>query len=245
MSYKQGYSSIEIDSGLRTYMLSVYKYMCSALFTSAVAAFLTANVSFIRDMMFITNPYGMLGMTKLGILVSLSPMGIALYFFLKQETMRLDTARNMFWAYSILTGMSLASVCFAFTGESVVVTFLVCASLFGLMSLYGHVTKKDLTAFGSFLLMGLWGLVIASVISLILPNNSTLNFVTSVLGVAIFTGIVAYDTQRIKSYYYSSSHSSEDLHKVAIIGAFVLYLDVLNMFLYLLRFFGVSSRNSD
>ena len=140
----------------------------------------------------------------------------------------------LFWVYATLIGMSLASLGFVYTGASITKTFLICSAMFGGMSLYGYSTKKDLTSMGSFLFMGLIGLVIASLIN-ILFRSPAIEFALSFLGVLIFTGLIAYDTQKLKSLYYQGTDTEG---KIGIMAAFTLYLDFINLFIYLLRFFG-------
>ncbi len=137
--------------------------------------------------------------------------------------------------------MSLSVLSFIYTADSIASTFFVCASVFGAMSLYGYTTKRDLTSIGSFMVMGLFGIIIASIVNIFL-QNPLVYFATSILGVVIFIGLIAWDTQKIKAYYYSVG-SAEMKQKVAILGAFVLYLDFINLFLYLLRFLGSTRKN--
>ncbi len=234
----------ELNEGLRAYILRVYNYMCSGLALSAIAAFATINVHPIRDLLFVVDGFGVLRTTTtLGMVVTFAPVAIALYFFFAQQRMSLEAAKYLFWVYSALTGMSLASIGFLYTAESVIVTLFVCAALFLVMSIYGHVTGSDLTSMGSFLMMALWGIIIAGLANMFL-KSAALGFAASVIGVFVFTGLIAYDTQKIKSYYWAYERAGpQEAGKVAVLGAFMLYLDVINLFLHLLRFFGVSRRS--
>lgn len=234
-------AGLQVDEGLRAYMLRVYNYLCAGLALSAATCFAAINVDLIRNALFSSDFYGNVSMTGLGLVVSLAPIGICLYFFFRQNAMSVEKARLFFWLYAALSGMSLAPVGLSYTGESLATTLCVCASVFGVMSIYGNTTKRDLTSLGSFLIMGIWGLVVASICSLVFSASPVVNFISSVLGVLIFTGITAYDTQKIKSYYYMAGDGMES--RMAIVGAFILYLDVVNLFLHMLRFFGVSRRN--
>lgn len=166
----------------------------------------------------------------------IAPIGIALYFFMGFGKMSLDTAKVLFWIYAALTGMSLSSLGLVYTGESIARTFFICAAVFGGMSLYGYTTNRDLTSMGSFLIMGVFGLVIVSLVNIFL-KSSAISFATSIIGVGIFMGLTAWDTQKIKSMYFMYG-GGEAGQKMSIMGAFTLYLDFINLFLYLLRFFG-------
>lgn len=225
------------DEGLRSYMLKIYNYMALALLITSVFAVATLSFEPLTRLMFVIGPNGQfLGNTGLGLLIMFAPLGIALYFFMGLGRMNVDTAQVLFWVYSALTGMSLSSLGLIYTIESIGRTFFICASLFGAMSIYGYTTKRDLTSIGSFLIMGLIGLLLASLINMFL-QSSAIYFATSLMGVVIFIGLIAWDTQKLKTMYYASG-GGEMAQKVSIMGAFTLYLDFINLFLYLLRFFG-------
>jgi len=225
-----------VDMGLREYMLSVYIYMTMALLVTGISAFVTMNVDPIVRLMFKFSEYGHItGNTLFGILVMFSPIGIAWYFHSKVMQISIEQSNTMLWIYAGLVGMSLLG--FVYTGTSIVRTFLICASMFGGMSIYGYTTKRDLTSMGSFLTMGIVGLFLASLVNLFF-FSSAVYFVTSILGIVIFTGLVAWDAQRIKSIYFTVGNG-EIGKKMAVVGAFSLYLNFINLFLYLLRFFGV------
>jgi len=225
------------DEGLRNYMLKVYNYMALALVLTGVAAFATLSFPPLTNLMFQFGPNDQfMGNSGFGTLVMFAPVGIALYFFMGFGKMSLNTAQVLFWVYAGLTGMSLSSLAFVYTGESIARTFFICASVFGGMSLYGYSTNKDLTSMGSFMVMGLFGLIITSVVNMFL-QSSAIAFATSLIGVFIFMGLIAYDTQKIKAMYYTSG-GGELGQKMSIMSAFNLYLDFINLFLYLLRFFG-------
>ncbi len=225
------------DVGLRAYMLKIYNLMAAGLAITGIAAFATLTVEPITRLMFQVSPTGQfLGNTGLGLIIMLAPVGIALYFFMGFGRISLETAKTLFWIYSALTGMSLASLGFIYTGESIARTFFICASVFGGMSLYGYSTNRDLTSMGSFLLMGLMGIVLASLVNLFF-RSPAIYFATSLIGVGVFMGLIAWDTQKLKSMYYLNG-GGEIGQKTAVIGAFTLYLDFINLFLYMLRFFG-------
>ncbi|MGX6959752.1 MAG: Bax inhibitor-1/YccA family protein [Rickettsia endosymbiont of Pentastiridius leporinus] len=215
------------DEGLRKYMLKVYNYMALALLLTGVTAVTTISVEPIYNFMF---------QTGFGTIVMFAPLGIALYFFMGFGRMNLQTAQVLFWVYAALTGMSLAYLGVIYTGESIARTFFICASVFGAMSLYGYSTNRDLTSMGSFFAMGLIGLIIASLVNLFL-KSSALYFATSLIGIVIFMGLIAWDTQKIKSMYYMAGND-EVGQKYSIMAAFTLYLDFINLFLHLIRFLG-------
>jgi FtsH-binding integral membrane protein len=230
-SYKTTSSTL-YDEGLRQYFLKIYALMSTGL---AIAAFSVLSVPLLTNMMFNIAPGGYLvGMTSIGWLITFAPLGISLYFAFGLDRISTQNAQMLFWVYATLIGMSLASLGFVYTGASITKTFLICSAMFGGMSLYGYSTKKDLTSMGSFLFMGLIGLVIASLIN-ILFRSPAIEFALSFLGVLIFTGLIAYDTQKLKSLYYQGADTDG---KIGIMAAFTLYLDFINLFIYLLRFFG-------
>lgn len=231
----------EIDEGLRAYMLTVYNYMASALALTGLAAYVTANTRAIYSLLytFAQTPDGQVvltGMTGIGYIAMFAPLALVFFLGFRINHMQASTAQTVFWVYAGLVGVSLASILFLYSGASIAKTFFITAAAFGSLSLYGYTTKKNLSGFGSFLIMGLVGLLIASVVNMFL-QSTMMEFVISVIGVLIFAGLTAYDTQQIKLMYLESDHS-EIASKKAIRGALKLYLDFINMFLFLLRFMG-------
>lgn len=225
------------DVGLRNYMLRIYNHMAAALLITGLAALATLSFGPLTRLMFQISPSGQfLGSTGFGLIVMLSPLGIAFYFFSGFGRMTIQTAQTLFWVYSGLVGMSLGSLGLVYTGESIARTFFICASVFGAMSLYGYNTQRDLTSAGSFLVMGLMGIIAASLVNLFL-NSPAIYFATSLIGVVIFMGLIAWDTQKLKQLYYGSG-GGEFGQKISVMGAFTLYLDFINLFLYMLRFLG-------
>lgn len=234
---KQGVSAqaqaVEFDAGLRAYMLKVYNYMASALvLTGLVAYFAGTSEAFISMM---TRPEG--GMTPLAWVVMLAPLGMVFFLSARLNALSEGAAQASFWIFSVLMGLSMFYVFAVFTGTSIARTFFITAGTFGAMSLYGYTTKRDLSGMGSFLVMGVFGLIIASLVNLFL-HSSGLQFAISVIGVLLFTGLTAYDTQRIKSMYYSLGQYGGMMGKAAIMGALTLYLDFINLFTFLLQFMG-------
>jgi len=216
-----------IDEGLRSYMLRVYNYMASALALTGIVAFATANTPVLMNAIF---------GTPLMWVVMLAPLGMVMFLSAKIQTMSAAAAQATFWIFSVLMGMSLASIFVIYTGTSIARVFFITAGVFGAMSLYGYTTKRDLTGWGSFLFMGLIGIILASIINWFL-QSSALEFAISVIGVLVFVGLTAYDTQKIKERY-AASDSTSVMSKKAIMGALNLYLDFINLFLMLLRLFG-------
>ena len=225
------------DEGLRNYMLKIYNFMAIGLLVTGVFAFSTLNFPPLASLIFNIGPNGeFMGTSGLGMLISFAPLGIAIYFFMGLGRMSVNTAQTLFWVYAAVMGMSLSYLGLVYTGQSLARTFFICASVFGAMSLYGYSTKSDLTSMGSFLIMGLIGLIVVSLVNIFL-RSPAIDFATSFIGIAIFMGLTAWDTQKLKTIYYSSG-GGEMGQKMAVMGAFTLYLDFINLFLYILRFFG-------
>ena len=216
-----------VDVGLRAYMLRVYNYMCVALaLTGAVAFFVSTNETLL---------YAIYG-TPLKWVVFLAPLGMVFFLAARIHKMSATAAQTTFWIFAGLMGMSLASIFIVYTPESVTRVFFITAGAFAGLSLVGYTTKKDLSGMGTFLFMGVIGLVIAMVVNMFL-GSSMQQLGISVIGVLIFAGLTAYDTQKIKEMYLESD-SSEVMGKKAILGALRLYFDFLYLFLMLLRLFG-------
>ena len=216
-----------VNAGLRKYMLSVFTHMSIGLaFTALVSFFVSSSPAMMR----------MLFTTGLQWLVFLAPLGIVIFLSARIANLSAEAATGWFYAYSASVGASLAPIFLVYTGESIVTTFFITSSMFLSMVIYGYTTDKDLTGFGSFLIMGLFGIIIASIVNIFVRSSAT-SLVISVMGVLIFTGLTAFDAQRIKSMYFESD-SQEVTEKKAIFGALSLYMDFINLFLYILRLLG-------
>ena len=226
-SFASSAGSVTYDQGLRTYMTKVYNHMTTALGISGAVAFLVSSSPQLMAAIF---------GSPLSIVVMLAPLGFVFFFSAKINSISADKAKTYLWIYSVLMGVSLSTIFVAYTGASIARVFFISASTFGAMSLYGYTTKKDLSGTGSFLVMGLIGLIIASLVNIFL-KSSALDFAVSAIGVLVFVGLTAYDTQSIKRSYYQTS-DEESLAKMAVMGALRLYLDFINLFIMLLRFFG-------
>lgn len=230
-------AAVAYDEGLRAYMLRVYNYMASALLLTGVTAYATANFEPLHSLFYKVQDGMLVGYTGLGLIVAFAPLALVFLLGFRIQKMQFSTAQAVFWGYSALMGLSLASLFFLYTGESLARVFFITAATFGGMSLYGYTTHRDLTGWGSFLFMGVIGIVIASLVNLFIQSTA-LYYAVSVIGVLIFVGLTAYDTQRIKSTYYQLGGHAAELSKAALMGALSLYLDFINLFIMLLRLFG-------
>jgi len=226
-----------IDEGLRAYMLKVYNYMGSALLVTGIVALLTFKYAVLSLSPLQFTPLGdSLYSSGLAWVVMLAPLGVVIYMSFGIRKMSSAKAQTVFWIFAALMGLSLSSIFVIYTETSITRVFFITAGTFGAMSIYGYTTKRDLTKLGSFLMMGLIGIIIASVVNIFM-KSTMMYFVISILGVLIFVGLTAYDTQKIKNMYLVSD-SSEIMGKKAVMGALTLYLDFINLFIMLLRLFG-------
>jgi len=229
-----------IDEGLRAYMLKVYNYMASGIFLTGIISLLLFKLSVVMG------PDGSIaGLTSMGNalynsalmwIVMLAPLGVVFYMSFNIKKMSAAKAQGTFWVFAALMGASLSSIFLVYTGASITRVFFITAGTFGAMSIYGYTTKRDLTRLGSFLMMGLIGIIIASIVNMFM-QSTMMHYIISILGVLIFVGLTAYDTQKIKNMYLVSD-SGEIMGKKAVMGALTLYLDFINLFIMLLRLFG-------
>lgn len=224
---RAGARPVEIDEGLRAYMLGVYNYMTVALGLTGLVAYLTSQSPTLLNAI-----YG----TPLQWVVLLAPLGMVFFMSARINSMSAGAAQISFWIFSGLMGLSLSYIFLAYTGASITRVFFITAGTFAAMSLYGYTTKRDLTGIGSFLIMGLIGLIVASIVNIFMQSTA-LHWAISVIGVLIFVGLTAYDTQKIRRMY-SEADGSDVVTRKSIMGALTLYLDFLNLFLMLLRLFG-------
>ena len=219
------------DAGLRSYMLSVYNYMASGVLLTGIVAMLFARSPYMGVLF---APTGQA--TLLGLIVMFAPLGIVLAMSFGIQRMQESTAKALYWALTVTMGLSLSTIFLVYTGGSIAQTFFATAVAFGGLSLYGYTTKRDLAPFGTFLIMAVFGLIAAMLINMFV-QSSAMNLIISIAGVLIFAGLTAYDTQRIKSSYFAVRGTAY-YGKSAVMGALQLYLDFVNMFLFLLRFMG-------
>ncbi len=214
------------DAGLRSYMLSVYNYMASGVLLTGIVALLFASSGLAAQVL----------MTPLRWLIILAPLGFVMAMSFGLNRMKTSTLQALFWAFSVTMGLSMSSIFLVYTGMSIAQTFFAVAAGFAGLSLYGYTTKRDLSGFGTFLIMGIVGLFVAMLINLFLQSPAMM-LAISAIGVLLFAGLTAYDTQRIKSMYAYVA-GSDMMGKVVIMGALSLYLDFINMFMFLLQFMG-------
>lgn len=223
-----GSRDVAYDAGLRSYMLSVYNYMASGVLLTGIVALLFAQSGMAQDIMF--GP----GITKWAIIFA--PLGFVIAMSAGLNRFSTGTLQMLFWGFAIIMGLSMSTIFLIYTEASIAQTFFATAAAFAGLSLWGYTTKKDLSGFGTFLIMGLVGLIVASVINIFLKSG-TMNLVISFIGVLLFAGLTAYDTQKIKSMY-SYVAGTDMMGKTVIMGALNLYLDFINMFQFLLSFMG-------
>jgi FtsH-binding integral membrane protein len=223
----QAQSAALFDEGLRKHMLRVYNYMGLGLVITGIVAFVVSQTPALYVPIF---------STPLKWVVMLAPLAFVFFFSFRIHAMSAATAQMAFWAFAAVMGLSLSSVFLVFTGTSIARTFFITATMFGAMSLYGYTTKRDLSQFGSFLMMGLIGVVIASIVNIFL-GSSALQFAISVIGVVVFVGLTAWDTQNIKEQY-AENYDQESQQKLAVFGALSLYLNFVNLFQLLLSLTG-------
>ena len=233
-------STAVTDEGLRAYMLKVYNYMATGILMTGIIALITFKMSVVTDssgsIVGLTQVGNAIYMSGLKWLVMLAPLGIVFYMSFGINKMSAAKAQTTFWIFAALMGLSLSSILLVYTGMSITRVFFICSATFRAMSIYGYTTKRDLTKLGSFLMMGLIGIIIASIVNIFM-KSSMMYFVISILGVLIFVGLTAYDTQKIKNMY-AASDTGELMGKKAVMGALTLYLDFINLFIMLLRLFG-------
>ena len=228
-----------VDAGLRAYMLRVYNYMAAAVALTGVVAYATFNAATVADASghLTLTPFGQtIYGGPLSIVLLLGTLGLVFFISFRINRLQYTTAMALFMLYAALLGVMLSSIFLTYTGASITRVFFISAASFGALSLYGYTTQRDLSAMGSFLIMGLFGIIIASLVNIFL-KSSGLDWVISVLGVGIFAGLTAYDTQRIKEMY-DSRDDRDSIGRKAVMGALSLYLDFINLFLMLLRVFG-------
>ena len=229
-----------MDEGLRAYMLKVYNYMSSGILLTGIVSLFLFKLSVVTAadgaITGLTGFGNALYNSSLMWIVMLAPLGVVFYMSFGIRKMSVTKAQGTFWVFAALMGASLSSIFLVYTGESITRVFFISAGTFGAMSIYGYTTKRDLRKLGSFLIMGLIGIIIASVVNIFM-KSSMMYFVISILGVLIFIGLTAYDTQKIKNMYLVSD-SGEIMGKKAVMGALTLYLDFINLFIMLLRLFG-------
>ncbi len=240
-------TGVAVDEGLRSYMLGVYNYMAAGIaFTGVVAYFLStlavttdpnAAVAQLGNGKMLTSLGATLYSAPLSYIIMFAPLAFVLLLSFRAHKMSTGAAQIAFWAFAAVMGISLSSIFLIYTGQSITQIFFVTAAAFAGLSIWGYTTKKDISGWGSFLIMGVIGIIIAAIVNLFL-QSSALQFAISVIGVLVFAGLTAYDTQRIKDEYLVIRHDTAATAKAAILGALSLYLDFINMFISMLHLFG-------
>ena len=225
-------SAAEYDQGLRSYMLGIYNYMSLALAVTGLTAMATAYYASTSQAFL-----EMLYVSPLRYVVMFSPLVFVLVLSFGIQKLKTSTAQMLYWAFAAVMGISLSSIFFVYTGSSITQVFFVTAAAFASLSLYGYTTKRNLTGMGSFLMMGLFGIINAMVFNLFM-QSSALQFAISVIGVLVFAGLTAYDTQRLKLQYDYVAGNATAMSRATIMGALSLYLNFINMFMMLLSLFG-------
>jgi FtsH-binding integral membrane protein len=230
-------ADMSVDAGLRSFMLGVYNKMALGLLLSAVLAWVTADFAPVQQLLYVLSPEGRLvGFTPLGTIIRFVPLAVLLgAMFMRNPSPKASGV--IYWSVVASIGAGLGVWLLAYTGVSVATTFLITAAAFGALSLVGYTTKKDLSGFGSFLIMGLFGIIIASLVNMFLHLQG-MAFIINVLGVLIFAGLIAYDTQRLKMTYYWLGGDTASMAVATNYGALNLYLNFINLFQFLLQFTG-------
>ena len=221
----------------KTFMSNVFSYMASALAISGIISYWFGNDLELVGMLFTQTADGIVKMNMLGYIVMFAPLGFVLLMSFGFQKMSSMTMVLLFIAYSAIMGVSLSTIFLVYTASSIFTTFFITAGTFGVMAFLGYTTKTDLTKFGSILMMGLIGIIIASVVNMFM-GSETMDYIISILGVLIFTGLTAYDVQKLKRIGSGVEYGTDETNKLAIMGALNLYLDFVNLFLFLLRFLG-------
>ncbi|MDA3942021.1 MAG: Bax inhibitor-1/YccA family protein [Bacteroidetes bacterium] len=218
----------------KTFLANVFSWMFLALAITALVAYVIAGNESFMQLMYNTETGGM---SMTGWIIMLSPLGLVFWMSMGFAKMSAQTLTLVFLAYSILMGLSLSFIFLAYTGASIAKTFVITSGMFGLMAVVGYTTKTDLSKFGSLMMMGLVGIIIASVVNFFM-KSAMMDYIISFIGVLVFTGLTAYDVQKLKRIGASAMSDGEGMRKITIMGALTLYLDFINLFLFLLRFFG-------
>lgn len=229
-------ATVDIDEGLRKHMLRVYNYMTLGLGLTGAVAYAVVSVPALRDLFYVMQGNVLVGVKPMAYVAMIAPLAFILVISFGINRMKASTAQLLFWLFAAAMGASLSNILLVYTGVSVARTFFVTAAAFAALSLYGYTTKRDLTAMGKFLFMGMIGLFLAMIVNMFMQAPA-LQFAISAIGVLIFAGLTAYDTQKIKEMYLAAD-SSEIAGKKAIMGALKLYLDFILMFQFLLYFMG-------
>jgi FtsH-binding integral membrane protein len=231
-------SAASVDQGLRSYMLKVYNYMASGLLLTAVIAYFAGTSDAFLATMLKQGADGAVGVSGLGYVVMFAPLAMVFFMMFRLNKMSTQTLQITFWAYAALMGLSLFSIFLIYTQTSILRVLFITSGTFGLLSMYGYATKRDLTSWRTFLVVGAWAMLIVSLLNMFLMKSTGLQLAMSYIGVLLALGFTAYDTQKIKEIYYSVSHSADGLARASIMGALNLYMDFIYLFVNLMRILG-------
>lgn len=227
-----------IDQGLRSYLLKVYNYMASGVLLTAIIAYFAGTSEAFLGSMLTQGADGYVHMSAIGYLVVFAPLAMVFFLMFRLHAMSTQTLQIVYWAYAAVMGLSLFSIFLIYTQTSILRTLFVTAGTFGLLSIYGYTTKRDLTSIGTFLIVGMWAVLISSLINAFLIKSGPFDYVLSAIGVVLALGFTAYDTQKVKEIYYQVGSSADALARASIMGALKLYMDFIYLFVNLLRFLG-------
>ncbi len=230
--------STSIDAGLRSYMLKVYNYMASGVLLTAVIAYFAGTSEAFLSMMMTQGADGRVGMSGLAWVIALAPAAMAFFMMFRIHKMSTQAVQATFWTYAALMGLSLFSIFLVYTGQSILQVFFVTAGTFGLLSMYGYATKRDLTSWGTFLSVGVIAVFVVTLANAFFFKSSGLSLAMSYIGVLLALGLTAYDTQKVKEIYYSVAGSADAVKRASILGALSLYFDFIYLFINLLRIIG-------
>lgn len=235
----QTQATTAVDQGLRSYMLRIYNYMASGvLLTGLVAWFASNSQPFLRAVMSFNEAGQATGLSPVGWLIAFAPVIFVLVLGMRMRSMSVAGLQLAFWGYAGVMGLSLFSIFLVYTGASIIKVFFITAATFGILSIYGYTTKKDMTSWGSFLFAGIWAVFFASLANIFLFKSGGFDLVLSLVGVVLAIGLTAYNTQQIKEIYYHAGRNSEALQRAGIMGALQLYFDFIYLFINLLRLMG-------
>ena len=233
----QSQSTVATDAGLRSYMLKVYNLMTSGVLLTGIIAYFAGNSQAFLSLVISQNAAtGAVGLSPLGWIIAFAPVAMVFLIGFKARHMSASSVKALFFGYAALMGLSLFSIFLIYTGASILKVFFVTAGTFGLLSMYGYTTKKDLTSWGTFLMVGMWAMFLVTLANVFLFKSSGLDMVLPYIGVLLALGLTAYDTQKVKEIYYTTS--GEGQAKASTLGALSLYFDFIYLFINLLRIMG-------
>ncbi len=230
--------AVEQDAGLRAYMLKVYNYMASALLLTGLVSYFAGTSEAFKSLVLIQESGFIVGISPFGWIVAFAPVAMVFVLGFRAHKMSASAVQASFWAYAVLMGLSLFSIFLIYTGESITRVFFITAGTFGLLSMYGYTTKRDLTSIGSFLIVGVMAMFFVSIANIFWFKSSGLSLAMSYIGVLLALGLTAYDTQKVKETYYQNNYNEEAQKKASVLGALTLYFDFIYLFVNLLRIMG-------